>query len=127
MAAGRAGSLSDQTLITYPVERERLDVFTAFLDQAGVEPAQIRKTELTPMMIQLVAAGRGVAALPSWAISEYLQHDLICSVPLGQQGVWRTLYAGIRREEADVPFLQEFFQTARQESLRGLQGIRTVC
>ena len=121
-----AQSLADQTLITYPVERERLDIFTAFLDQAGVEPAQIRKTELTPMMIQLVAAGRGVAALPNWAISEYLQHDLIRSVPLGKQGVWRTLHAGLRREEADVPFLQEFIDTARRESLRGLQGIRAA-
>ena len=121
-----ARALADETLITYPVERERLDIFTAFLDPAGVEPAQIRKTELTPMMIQLVAAGRGVAALPNWAISEYLQHDLIRSVPLGQQGVWRTLHAGIRREEAEVPFLAEFIQTAKQESLRGLQGIRAA-
>ena len=119
-------SLAEQTLITYPVERDRLDIFTAFLDQAGVEPRQIRKTELTPMMIQLVAAGRGVAALPNWAISEYLQHDLIRSVPLGQYGVWRTLHAGIRREEAEVPFLAEFIQTAKQESLRGLLGIRAA-
>ncbi len=121
-----AGALADETLITYPVERERLDIFTAFLDPAGVEPAQIRKTELTPMMIQLVAAGRGVAALPNWAISEYLQHGLICSLPLGEKGIWRTLYAGFRGEEAGVPFLQEFIQTARQESMRGLSGIRAL-
>src|SRR5690606_1820590 len=34
--------LAEHTLITYPVERERLDVFTAFLDPAGVEPAALR-------------------------------------------------------------------------------------
>src|SRR5690606_10306711 len=28
--------LEDQVLITYPVEKQRLDVFTAFLDPAGV-------------------------------------------------------------------------------------------
>jgi LysR family transcriptional regulator, regulator for metE and metH len=118
--------LATETLITYPVERERLDIFTAFLGPAGVEPAQIRKTELTPMMIQLVAAGRGVAALPSWAISEYLEHDLIGSVSLGESGVWRTLYAGIRREEAGVTFLQEFIHAARKQSMRDLKGIRSM-
>lgn len=119
-------ALAEETLISYPVERERLDVFTAFLDLAGVEPLAMRKTELTPMMIQLVAAGRGVAALPNWAISEYLQHDLISSVSLGSEGVWRTLYAGVRREEIEVPFLQDFIQAAKQQSVRGLSGIRLV-
>jgi len=119
-------ALAAQTLISYPVERERLDVFTAFLDPAGIEPLALRKTELTPMMIQLAAAGRGVAALPNWAISEYLHHGLISSVSLGSAGVWRTLYAGIRREELEVPFLQEFIQTAKQQSVRGLSGIHLV-
>ena len=52
--------LSDQVLITYPVERERLDVFTRFLDPASVEPESIRTAELTPMMVQLVASGKKV-------------------------------------------------------------------
>lgn len=119
-------ALASQTLITYPVERQRLDIFTAFLDPAGVEPAQIRNTELTPMMIQLVAAGRGVAALPNWAISEYRQQDLIRSLSLGEQGIWPILYAGIRRDEAAVPFLHEFVRIAREESMRGLSGIQAV-
>src|SRR3546814_16378633 len=34
--------LADQVLITYPVERQRLDVFTVFLDPAGVEPAALQ-------------------------------------------------------------------------------------
>ncbi|PKM22453.1 MAG: LysR family transcriptional regulator [Gammaproteobacteria bacterium HGW-Gammaproteobacteria-14] len=116
--------LVEETLITYPVERDRLDIFTAFLQPANIEPAAQRKTELTPMMIQLVAAGRGVAALPNWAISEYLDHGLIRSLSLGERGVWRTLYIGIRAEEAEVPYLKEFIQTARQQSMAGLEGIR---
>jgi len=118
--------LASETLITYPVERDRLDIFTAFLQPADIEPAAQRKTELTPMMIQLVAAGRGVAALPNWAISEYLDHGLIRSLSLGERGVWRTLYIGIRAEEAEVPYLQEFIQTARQQSAAGLTGIRSA-
>ncbi|MFN3714287.1 MAG: LysR family transcriptional regulator [Alcanivoracaceae bacterium] len=126
--AGRAFAvpqdLAGEVLITYPVERERLDIFTVFLDPAGIEPAGQRKTELTPMMIQLVAAGRGVAALPSWALREYLDNGLIDQVSLGQEGVWRTLYAGIRSEEAGLVFLEEFVNLAQQQGMRGLSGIR---
>src|SRR3546814_17591344 len=67
--------LADQVLITYPVERQRLDVFTVFLDPAGVEPAALRKAELTPIIAQLVASQRGVAALPNWALTEYMRSE----------------------------------------------------
>lgn len=34
--------IANQTLITYPIERARLDIFTRFLDPADVEPVQVR-------------------------------------------------------------------------------------
>ena len=30
--------LVEETIISYPVDRDRLDLFTSFLDPAGVEP-----------------------------------------------------------------------------------------
>lgn len=128
LAAGRAvapQTLAEETLITYPVEHERLDVFTAFLDPAGVAPAALRTAELTPMMVQLVAAGRGVAALPNWALTEYLDLDLVRAVRLGEgEGVWRTLYAAVRDGDEQVPFIQEFMDTARALCFSNLSGIR---
>ena len=59
-----AEDLQKETLITYPVERDRLDIFTRFLEPADVEPAQVRTAEMTMMMMQLVASGRGVGADP---------------------------------------------------------------
>lgn len=118
-------ALAEETLITYPVEHERLDVFTAFLDPAGVAPAALRTAELTPMMVQLVAAGRGVAALPNWALTEYLDLDLVRAVRLGEgEGVWRTLYAAVRDGDERVPFIQEFMDTARAQCFGNLTGIR---
>ncbi len=128
LAAGRTvapRALAEETLITYPVEHERLDVFTAFLDPAGVAPAALRTAELTPMMVQLVAAGRGVAALPNWALTEYLDLDLVRAVRLGDgEGVWRTLYAAVRDGDEQVPFIQEFMDTARALCFGNLSGIR---
>ena len=117
-------ALAEETLITYPVEHERLDVFTAFLDPAGVAPASVRTAELTPMMVQLVAAGRGVAALPNWALTEYLDLKLVEAARLGEAGVWRTLYAAVRDGDESVPFIQEFMETARELCFQNLSGIK---
>lgn len=119
-----ADELVDQVLISYPVERERLDIFTAFLDPAGVEPASLRSAELTPVMAQLVASNRGVAALPNWAISEYLEHRLLAACRLGQAGVWRTLYAAIREEDRQLPNVRDFLGIARERCFADLKGIR---
>ncbi|MBL4569949.1 MAG: LysR family transcriptional regulator [Alcanivorax sp.] len=118
--------ITDQTLITYPVERERLDVFTAFLNPANAEPAAIRTAELTPMTAQLVAAGRGVAALPNWALTEYTEHDLLKTVRLGEKGVWRTLYAAVRVEDEHTAYMKEFWETAKELCFKTLSGVRAV-
>jgi LysR family transcriptional regulator for metE and metH len=121
----KPADLSNQVLITYPVEEERLDIFTAFLDPAGVEPASIRKSELTPMIIQLVNSNRGVAALPNWALTEYQAQDWLKIVHLGEApGIWRTLYAAIRTEDRQTPYVQAFVELAREISFKHLAGIR---
>lgn len=118
--------LEDQVLITYPVEKQRLDVYTAFLDPAGIEPAGIRKAELTPVIAQLVASQRGVAALPNWALTEYLNQGWLRICHLGEHGVWRTLYAAVRLEDIDAPYLQAFMTKARDISFKTLSGIKAV-
>lgn len=119
-----AEDLADQTLITYPVAHERLDIFSHYLQPAGVMPAQIRSTELTVMMMQLVASQRGVAALPNWALAEYLERDYVQARPLGPEGLHATLYAAIREEERDLPYMQDFLETAVTVSFQTLSDIQ---
>ncbi len=114
--------LATETLITYPVPPQRLDVYRHFLFPAGVHPAR-RTTELTEMIVQLVAAGRGVAALPHWAVQAAEARGVIVSRPLGVQGIWRTLQAASREGEADTPWLQAFLATARQTACATLGTI----
>jgi LysR family transcriptional regulator for metE and metH len=118
--------LQDLVLITYPVERDRLDVFTGFLDPADIEPLEIRTAELTPMMVQLVASGRGVACLPSWALTEYTTNQTILAKKMGQAGLWSTLYAAIREDQKDTPFMEDFLATAIDTCFSHLIGIRHV-
>ncbi len=111
----QAADLEDQILLTYPVERRRLDVFSRFLQPAGVEPAAVRPVELTAMMLQLVASGRGVAVLPDWVLDEPLKTGRLCARPLGEAGLHGTLYAAIREQDAALPFMQSFVQLAREK------------
>ena len=118
--------LADQTLITYPVERSRLDVFKQFLNLANVEPKAIRTSELTLMMVQLVASGRGVCALPNWVLAEYVEQGLIAVRSAGDAGVWATLYAAVREEQLDNHYLQDFLSLARSHCLKNLKGVRQI-
>ena len=49
-----------ETLITYPLDRARLDVSSQLLTPAKVVPAQLRSVELTAVILMLVASNRGV-------------------------------------------------------------------
>lgn len=105
-----------QTLITYPVAQDRLDIFNRFLHPAGVNPASIRQSELTAMIIQWVASRRGISVLPDWVLEEYLQRDYISARPLsipGHDGMKGTLYAALRQREAGQEYLRGFIDLAR--------------
>ncbi|RMG50512.1 MAG: LysR family transcriptional regulator [Gammaproteobacteria bacterium] len=110
----RPEDLRDETIITYPVARDRLDVFSRFLDPAGIEPRAVRQTELTVMMVQLVASRRGVAALPDWALAEHLAAGQVVARPLGRHGLHGMLHAAIRESECDMPWMTDFIRTARE-------------
>lgn len=118
--------LVEETIISYPVDRDRLDLFTSFLEPAGVEPSQIRHAELTTMIVQLVASGRGVACLPNWALHEYLQNDYLSVRSLGEEGVWPTLYGAVRADQADAPFMLGFVDVAKDVCFKHLTGIVTA-
>lgn len=118
--------LVDQILITYPVDKNRLDVFNQFLNPAQKEPKSIRTSELTLMMVQLVTTGRGVCALPNWVLAEYVDKGLISVKSAGEKGIWPTLYAALRDTDLDLPYVQDFIVSAKEHSLSQLQGVKAV-
>lgn len=116
--------LADQTLICYPVDRDMLDVFVQFLDPADIEPVAIRHAELTVMMMQLVASGRGVCALPNWALDEYSSRGYVTAIPMSETGIWCTLYAAVRSDQANSKYMMDFLVTARETSASTLVGVK---
>ena len=113
-----AEDFRDETLITYPVERSRLDVFSQLLMPAKVEPAAIRQAELTAVILLLVASNRGVAVLPDWVVREVSYNSDYVTRPLTETGITRRLYAAIREDEAAKPYMSHLLKLARTEPVK---------
>lgn len=101
---------STETLIVYPVEQEKLDVFKRFLNPAQVIPAHLRTSELTLMMLQLVDSNRGICVLPKWLIETQPDFNHLPIKSLGKDGLWSTLYVGLQTEHASLPYIQDFIE-----------------
>lgn len=110
--------LSNETLITYPVELSRLDVFTHFLTPANCTVRQHKTIETTEIILQMVAAGRGVTALPKWLIDESKESELLACRSLGEQGVSKTLYLGHRKAQDVLGFVDDFIELSQTHKPR---------
>jgi len=117
-----AEDFRDETLITYPVDRTRLDVFTELLTPARVEPRAVRQVELTAVILLLVAAGRGVAVLPDWVLRELRTSTDYVTRPLTEHGVTKRLYAATRSEETTKPFMTDMLRLGREIPVRLQRG-----
>ena len=113
-----AADFADQTLITYPVERARLDVFSQLLHPAGIEPKSVRQVELSAVILLLVASGRGVAVLPDWVVRDVGASQSIVTKPLTEAGVTRRLYGASRAEDTDKPFMSHVLRLCRTEPVK---------
>lgn len=106
--------LTNEILITYPVATDRLDIYNQFLMPAGVTPKRHKAIETTDIMIQMVASGRGVAALPRWLVEEYGSKVDIVPIRLGANGIAKQIFLGAREGDLEIDYLQAFIELARK-------------
>ena len=106
-------NLLEETLYTYPVDKERLDIFNAFLTPARVLPKKHKTAEATEIILQLVANGRGVATLPRWLVLEYAKEMPLKTVKLGKTGLHKSIYIGRRSDYLSTALEESFIETAK--------------
>ena len=111
-----ADALTNEVLITYPVAIDRLDIYNLFLQPAGVAPKRHKTIETTDIMMQMVASGRGIAALPRWLVAEYAQKMDVTAVRLGPDGVAKQIFLGAREGEIDIDYVRAFYELARHSA-----------
>ncbi|TSE31668.1 LysR family transcriptional regulator [Tepidimonas charontis] len=118
----RPHDLADETLFTYPVSVDRLDIFALFLLPAGVRPKRHKTIETTDILLHTVAAGRGVTALPRWLVEAYQDRLGVRAVRLGAQGLPKRIFLGVRQADLTIDYVRGFIQMARQPSARNAEG-----
>ncbi|MEX2579201.1 MAG: LysR family transcriptional regulator [Verrucomicrobiales bacterium] len=120
-----ASDFADETLITYPIPDERLDLVRQVLGPAKVDPER-RTATLTEAILQLVASDRGLAALPAWAIQRYLDREYVIGKPITKGGLRCELYAATTRSGFQTAYMADFVETMREISFRQLKGIEAL-
>lgn len=108
--------ITHEILISYPVDIGRLDIYNQFLLPAGITPKRHKTIETTDIMLQMVASGRGVAALPRWLVEEYASKLDVVPVRLGPKGIPKHIYLGAREADISIDYLRAFIELARSTS-----------
>jgi LysR family transcriptional regulator for metE and metH len=106
--------LANETLISYPISIDRQDIYNQFLTPAGVAPRWHKEIETTDILLQMVASGRGVAALPRWLVEEYADKVAVVPVRLGRNGIAKQIFLGMREADTGIGYLKSFVEAARQ-------------
>jgi LysR family transcriptional regulator, regulator for metE and metH len=119
-----ARDFASETLVTYPIPDDRLDVMREVLIPARIDPAKRRTTELTVAILQLVASGRGIAAMPRWAVQPFLDRQYVVARPITKHGLQSALYAATTEELMRSAWMPDFQEIMRRVSFASLQGIK---
>ena len=117
-----ARDFAAETLVTYPVPDDMLDIIRNFLRPRGIEPKR-RTAELTVAILQLVASRRGIAALPGWAVQNYLETGYVLGKRIGKNGLHAELYAVTSQQFGELAYIKDFIETVRAVSFKRLKNL----
>ena len=118
----QAEDFANETLITYPVPDDMLDLLRKVLLPKGINPTR-RHSELTIAIVQLVASKRGIAALPYWAVMPYVEKNYVVERKITNTPLQSELYAAMREDDMNLAYLNDFCVIVRQEGFANLPGL----
>ena len=121
----QAEDFRDETLISYPVPDDMLDLLRKVLLPRGINPTR-RHSELTIAIVQLVASKRGIAALPYWSVMPYVEKQYVVARTLTNTPLQSELYAALRAEDAERAYLTDFCNIVRNEGFATLPGLSAL-
>lgn len=120
-----AEDFAGDTLITYPVPDDMLDIVRLVLKPAGIN-VERRTTELTVAMLQLVASRRGIATLPLWAAQNYVNRDYVRAKRINRDGLTGRLFAACLPEMSEKPYFADFVCTTRESCYLNLNSVELL-
>lgn len=109
-----AEHLSDETLLTFPVPQERLDIMSQFMTPANIFPKQLKEIESIDLMIQMTSLNRGVCVLPEWLANNYCKKMSLKKIRIGKKGIHKELLIALRVNDQDIPYLKRFISFGKE-------------
>ena len=104
----------DQTLLTYPVAPEQLDIFIHCLTPAQVAPVVIKHVKNSHVILQMVAAHMGIAVLPNWLVNTLALQSLLDVIPITANGLRKNLYMRYNKNNKAINAIQSLCPRVQQ-------------
>lgn len=113
--------LASQTLLTFPVPVQRLDIFNHFLMPHHLKPTHHKVVESLDLMLQMTELQRGVCVLPRWLAETKCANQKLAMLRLGKDGLQRKLYIAMREGDRETPYIRRFIAVGRETADRSFQ------
>ena len=95
-----AEALRDEHFFVYTSPDSESAIVREVLEPAGVPPSEVTRLQLTEAIVELVAAGLGIAILAKWAVAPAVRAGAVQTLRIGRAGIRRTWFTAAR--SADV-------------------------
>ncbi len=106
--------LSKETLLTFPVSLERLDILTHFLTPSHLEPKKLKQIESLEIMLQMTTLKRGVCVLPEW-LADIKSNDLkLRKIRIGKKGLYQKLFLALREPDKTISYIRQFIAVGQK-------------
>jgi LysR family transcriptional regulator for metE and metH len=117
--------LAGETLLIYP-PREESTLIQKILMPAGVDPGRVMEIPLTEAIVEMVAAGTGIAFLACWSVSPHLISKKIVGRTLGDPGFRRSWYAVTLRNRPKTAYMTEFLKLLTLEGPKHMNRLAST-
>lgn len=108
--------LSKETLLTFPVPLERLDILTHFLTPSHLEPEKLKQIESLEIMLQMTALKRGVCVLPEWLADIKIKDLKLRKIRIGKKGLYQKLFLALREPDKTIPYIRKFIAVGQKSA-----------
>lgn len=105
--------LADETLLSFPVPLERLDIYSCFMTPSHVSPARHKTIESLEIMLEMTALNRGLCVLPAWLADEKSKTLELKKMPIGQGGMHKKLFLAMRESDKSISYIEKFIAVGK--------------
>jgi LysR family transcriptional regulator for metE and metH len=99
--------LAQETLLIYPPRAEST-LIRKVLEPAGIQPFRVMEIPLTEAIMEMAAAGTGVAFIAHWAAAPYAESGRVAARPLCDSGFHRQWFAVTLNRQPMAAYMKEF-------------------